>query len=279
VDTHREYRWSQTVLTSESPPGRSAIVILYVELTLVDNFDTSTSIAMSHPDQHIEYDMWQEAREMMELVEDPELIPAKYTGHGSCDGTAVVKVSTVTPVKKCEGKRRKIGLGSVSKALLFTKQNKDSSQSLQSDQARVESIRRFDSALRAQLVAWTDKLIELQPKVYMSAHIMECALCLFKALRQRQLKSWVDGRLPKSYISNRELMRHDLVAVWWIAMKHCSIRTLVPNRALLSRATESKRVLLSDCELSALCALEWDVNRVLRAHGLVLCSSDADFEQ
>jgi hypothetical protein len=217
----------------------------------------------------------------MELAGDPALIPAKYIANSEeSDGTVnVVKISSVTPVKKCESKRRKVGMGAVSKVLSFAQQKRSIAQSIKDEQAQqLESVKRFDSALRAQLVAWTDKLIELQPKVHMSPHIMECALCLFKSLRQRQLESWADGKLPKSYISNRELMRHDLVAVWWIAMKHCSVRTAVPNRALLSRATESKRVLLSDCELSALSALEWDVNLILRSHGLVLSCGPDDEE-
>ena len=143
--------------------------------------------------------------------------------------------------------RRKMGLRSISKALSYTKGDR---QEHSNHNIELESAsKRFDSALRAQLSTWTDKLIDLQPKVYMSPHILECGLVLFKALRQRQLQAWIDGKLPKSYISNRELMRHDLVAVWWIAMKHCSVRTVVPNRALLARATDSKRSLLSECEL------------------------------
>jgi hypothetical protein len=111
-------------------------------------------------------------------------------------------------------------------------------------------------------------------------------------------------------------MRHDLVAVWWIAMKHCSVRTAVPNRALLARATDSKRSLLSECELvrctcslcslctrrsllsalcsrplhtltprktrhlprqSALCALEWDVQLILRTYGLVVDTHEYEY--
>ena len=110
-----------------------------------------------------------------------------------------------------------MGLRSISKALSYTKGDR---QEHSNHNIELESAsKRFDSALRAQLSTWTDKLIDLQPKVYMSPHILECGLVLFKALRQRQLQAWIDGKLPKSYISNRELMRHDLVAVWWIAMK------------------------------------------------------------
>ena len=132
-----------------------------------------------------------------------------------------------------------------------------------------EVTKRFDSVLRSQLVHWTGKLLKLQPKVHMSPHIMECGLCLFKKLRQKQLLSWADGKLPKAYISNRELMIHDLIACWWLAMKHCSIRTAVPNRTLLSRATDAKDLLLADCEMAALIALDWNVNSLLADEGLV----------
>lgn len=156
-------------------------------------------------------------------------------------------------------RRRKVGLRSISKVLSYDKE------------PQVESAaKKFDSAIRQQLSAWTDKLIELQPKVYMNAHICESGLCLFKVLRQRQLQAWIDGRLEQSYINNKELLRCDLVAAWWIAMKHCSVRTAVPNRALLARATDSKKTLLSECELSALCTLEWDIQKILVAHGLVI---------
>jgi hypothetical protein len=142
-----------------------------------------------------------------------------------------------------------MALRSISKALSYTKADRQENNSYDHRVELESAAKRFDSALRTQLSTWTDRLIDLQPKVYMSPHILECGFVLFKALRQRQLQAWIDGKLPKSYISNRELMRHDLVAVWWIAMKHCSVRTSVPNRALLARATDSKRSLLSECEL------------------------------
>ena len=93
-------------------------------------------------------------------------------------------------------------------------------------------------------------------------------------LRQRQLQAWIDGRLEQAYINNREILRHDLVACWWVSMKHCSVRTAVPNRALLARATHSKKSLLSECELSALCTLDWDIQKILVAHGLVIDTDD-----
>lgn len=66
-------------------------------------------------------------------------------------------------------------------------------------------------------------------------------------------------------------MIHDLIACWWIAMKYCSIRTAVPNRTLLSRATDAKDLLLADCEMAALIALDWNVNSFLAEEGLVKC--------
>ena len=35
---------------------------------------------------------------------------------------------------------------------------------------------------------------------------------------------------PRQYLSNEQLLIHDLVSCWWVALKHCSIRTAVPNR-------------------------------------------------
>ena len=201
---------------------------------------------------------------------DNDMIRAKYPFESHGDPMVTVTVTTQTPQKKCENKRRKVGLNNISaRVLTFDHQKKDIVESIKDQGSHVESVNRFDSVLRSQLVMWTDKLLKLQPKVHMSPHIMECGLCLFKSLRQKQLKSWAHGKLPKSYISNRDLMIHDLVACWWIAMKHCSVRTAVPNRTLLSRATEAKCKLLADCELSALCALDWDINVILRDHGLV----------
>lgn len=201
---------------------------------------------------------------------ETDMIQAKYPFDANRDSMVTVTVTTQTPQKKCESKRRKVGLTTISaRVLTFDEQKHDIVQSNKDQSHHLECVGRFDSVLRSQLVMWTNKLLKLQPKVHMSPHIMECGLCLFKSLRQKQLKSWAHGKLPKSYISNRDLMIHDLVACWWIAMKHCSVRTAVPNRTLLSRATEAKSKLLAECELSALCALDWDINMILRDHGLV----------
>ena len=201
---------------------------------------------------------------------EDDMIRAKYPFDSHGDPMVTVTVTTQTPQKKCENKRRKVGLNSISaRVLTFDPEKQDIVESIRDQGDHLESVDRFDSVLRSQLVMWTNKLLKLQPKVHMSPHIMECGLTLFKSLRQIQLKSWAQGKLPKSYISNRDLMIHDLVACWWIAMKHCSVRPAVPNRTLLSRATEAKDKLLAECELSALCTLDWDINMILRDHGLV----------
>ena len=48
------------------------------------------------------------------------------------------------------------------------------------EETEIESAtKKFDSAIRQQLSEWTDKLLDLQPKVYMSPHICETGLCLY----------------------------------------------------------------------------------------------------
>jgi hypothetical protein len=203
-------------------------------------------------------------------------IMASYPNEEMNHPMVTVSVSTKTPQKKFENKRQKVGLKYFSaRALSFEEEDTQCLERTKTDaksRIRIENAVRFDSVLRSQLVSWTEKLLQLQPKVHMSSHIIECGLCLFKQLRRKQLKSWSQGALPDSYISNRDLMIHDLVACWWIAMKHCSVRTAVPNQTLLSRATDSKPMLLSECELSALIALDWNVNHILERHGFVRCS-------
>lgn len=224
-----------------------------------------------HSDQFLEH---YNSLDMMDFGADDKIM-AKYP-YPEGDSLVTVTVSTQTPQKKCESKRRKVGLSSISKRVLDFDGQKDEAAIAGGNQTEssweIESNLRFESVLRCQLVSWTEKLLKLQPKVHMSPHIMESGLYLFKSLRQRQLKLWVQGRLPKSYISNRDLMVHDLAACWWIAMKHCSVRTAVPNRSLLSRATDSKCSLLAECEISALSILNWDVNIILRENGLIKTS-------
>lgn len=174
-----------------------------------------------------------------------------------------------------ESKRRKTAEGlDTARSGTFTRAHHSQGVD-QRDRVRSEEIaKRFDGVLRAQIHAWTKQLLKLQPKVHMSAHIIDCGLCIFKRLRRAQLLSWSRGNLPKAYISNKELMIHDLIACWWIAMKHCSVRTAVPNRTLLSRATHAKEVLLGDCEIAALVALNWDINAILVESGMVEWKED-----
>lgn len=39
-----------------------------------------------------------------------------------------------------------------------------------------------------------------------------------------------EGRFPADYLSSEQLLMHDLAACFWIGLKHCSVRTAVPNR-------------------------------------------------
>ena len=103
----------------------------------------------------------------------------------------------------------------------------------------------------------------------MTDHLIESGLCLFKYLRQLQVAACVEGRFPSDYLANDRLLMHDLIACWWIGLKHCSVRTAVPNWTLMCRATGAKPELLSDRELAALVGMDWDVNAVLRFNGLV----------
>lgn len=64
----------------------------------------------------------------------------------------------------------------------------------------------------------------------MSPHLVESGLFLFKCLRQLQLNACCEGGLTLADLSNEVLLIHDLIACFWIAMKHCSVRTQVPNR-------------------------------------------------
>lgn len=40
-----------------------------------------------------------------------------------------------------------------------------------------------------------------------------------------------EGRFPADYLSSEHLLMHDLAACFWIGLKHCSVRTAVPNRS------------------------------------------------
>lgn len=103
----------------------------------------------------------------------------------------------------------------------------------------------------------------------MSNHLIESGLCLFKHLRRLQIFAASEGRFPADYLASEVLLLHDLIACWWIALKHCSVRTAVPNRTLMSRATNSDPEMLADREIAALVGMDWDVNAVLRSHGFI----------
>jgi hypothetical protein len=162
----------------------------------------------------------------------------------------------------------------------------------------------MEKALRVTLYGWAQKLMSLQPKVsraaapnragapaiaaiarplppspppsaapapaqvQMTEHLIDCGLCLFKYLRRLQVAACAAGRFPHSYLADEDNLVHDLVACWWVALKHCSVRTAVPNRTLMARATGATPELLSDRELAALIGMDWDVNAVLRLSGL-----------
>eukprot|EP00887_Chlorella_sp_A99_P003478 scaffold7.g3478.t1 len=130
--------------------------------------------------------------------------------------------------------------------------------------------RDVEGILRTHLYGWGQKLVQLQPKVLMSDHLVECGMHLFKYLRQLQVEAAYDGRFPLDYLSNEQLLIHDLIACFWIGLKHCSVRTAVPNRTLLCRATGANAELLNDRELAALIAMDWSVSAVLRSAGLVV---------
>ena len=106
-------------------------------------------------------------------------------------------------------------------------------------------------------------------QVHVSEHLIECGLCLFRHLRIVQSAAALDGRLPLHALRNDVLCLHDLAACWWIGLKCCSVRTAVPNRALMSKATDCYPAMLGDRELAALLTLEWDANALLREAGLI----------
>ncbi|KAL4425423.1 hypothetical protein ABPG75_009439 [Micractinium tetrahymenae] len=128
----------------------------------------------------------------------------------------------------------------------------------------------LEQLLRSNLAVWGQRLVQLQPKVYMTEHLMECGMYLFKYLRSLQVEAACMGQFPVDYLARQDMMLHDLIACWWIALKHASVRTAVPNRTLMCRATEAVPVLLNDRELAALIAIDWEVQAVLKKGGLVL---------
>lgn len=112
--------------------------------------------------------------------------------------------------------------------------------------------------------------------MHVSEHLMRCGLCLFKNLRFIQWTAAIEGRLTPDYFNSPATNHHDLAACYWMALKHCSVRTAVPNRTLMSRATGCEPVQLGEGELAALLWLEWEVNAVLRLSGLVKDTEEED---
>ena len=58
-------------------------------------------------------------------------------------------------------------------------------------------------------------------------------------------------------------------AALWMASKLCGVRNSIPNRSLMSQATQANPQALSDFELDMLTSLNWDVAAVLRRAGLL----------
>ena len=106
-------------------------------------------------------------------------------------------------------------------------------------------------------------------QVFVSEHLIECGLALFKHLRFVQWQAFLDGHLGQDLLSCQVTLRHDLAACYWTALKHCSIRTAVPNRSLMSKATATDSYVLAQREVQALVWIDWDVNVILRISGLV----------
>lgn len=84
-----------------------------------------------------------------------------------------------------------------------------------------------------------------------------------------QWHALLDGNLSHEHLSCQLTLRHDLAACYWTALKHCSVRTAVPNRSLMSKATATDPTTLGLREVDAMVTMEWEVNAVLRVVGLV----------
>eukprot|EP00889_Picochlorum_renovo_P004435 jgi/Picre1/31465/NNA_006817.t1 len=99
-------------------------------------------------------------------------IMASYPNDGRDEPMVTVNVSTKTPQKKFENKRQKVGFKYFSaRALSFEEEDTECLERSKADaksKIRIENAARFDSVLRSQLVMWTEKLLQLQPKVHMS---------------------------------------------------------------------------------------------------------------
>lgn len=63
-----------------------------------------------------------------------------------------------------------------------------------------------------------------------SDYLVDAGLALFRNLRRLQVAGAALGTLPVAYLMNEHYLLHDAIACWWLAMKHSSVRTAVPNR-------------------------------------------------
>ena len=67
-------------------------------------------------------------------------------------------------------------------------------------------------------------------QVLVAVCLINGALWLFRNARHIQFTAVAHRRLPACLIRDERCFYHDLIACWWLAMKHSSIRTAVPNR-------------------------------------------------
>ena len=67
-------------------------------------------------------------------------------------------------------------------------------------------------------------------QVLVADYLIDGALWLFRNARHIQFTAVAHRRLPACLIRDERCFYHDLIACWWLAMKHSSIRTAVPNR-------------------------------------------------
>ncbi|KAL6777732.1 hypothetical protein ACKKBG_A15420 [Auxenochlorella protothecoides x Auxenochlorella symbiontica] len=166
-------------------------------------------------------------------------------------------LATTTPQRSQEGKRRRLTIGSEPSETPCSSCRDTTEDECDAVAAGLQAV------LRGKMRTWSRNLVRLQPKVHVSEYLLECGLWLFRNLRNLQVAAAAAGVLPAAYLTEEQYLLHDLIACWWLAMKHCSVRTAVPNRTLMCRATGACPALLSDRELATLISLNWRVSGVL----------------
>lgn len=174
---------------------------------------------------------------------------------------------STTPLRSTETKRRR--LTSETAGGLVLRGDLNVTTAADANLGAVLRSKEPDVTIRNTLVLWSNELKRLQPKVYVSEHLVECGLALFRHLRLVQWHALLDGNLSHEQLSCQLTLRHDLAACYWTALKHCSVRTAVPNRSLMSKATATDPTTLGQREVDAMVTMEWEVNAVLRVVGLV----------